>query len=461
MCRKNSKRTVVTASRWIAYQTLADWRAGRGFLEDLLADHWKTADLKREDLALSQTIVYGVFRNLRRLDFWIDRLARKGIGSLPDPVVDCLRMALFQSAHLDRVPDHAAVSETLRLCESVGLRGMKPVVNGMLRAFPGKRGELDKEIAASPDRLAVVTSHPDWLVEWAIGKWGNRKGEVWLTQNNVEPSICLRPNAARLLNPEEAERGGDRDRTAAALLVERSGMGELVGEGTAVRIPPSGDPAQLEALREGLANVQDLSAQQAVRLLDPKPGEKIFDLCAAPGGKAVQIADRTLDRAEVYAVDVNQARLARVEENLKRCGFASVKTVRRDLSEPWEDPPALADAVLLDAPCSGLGTLRRRVDLRYRIRPADIQELAAKAGQLLENASRLARPGGRLVYSTCTLTREENSDVIEGFLNKNIEEWELSERCVYPGWLEEGPGDAPDPIPDCDGAFMALLLRRR
>lgn len=453
-------RTSVSPSRWNAYQTLADWRAGKGFVEDLLFSHWLRNQPPPEDQRLSQAIVYGVFRNLLRLDFWIDRLARKGIASLPDPIVDCMRIALFQIAFLDRVPDHAAISEALHLCERIGAPGMKGVVNGMLRAFPGRRMELDREIDASPDRVVRTTSHPAWLVEWARGRWGDRKAEVWLLQNNIPPSLYLRPVATRLAPSVDLESSAERDRMMAERLIERMGIGEWAGEGSAVRIPHGVDISHLEAHRQGLANVQDLSAQQAVRLLDPKPGETIFDLCAAPGGKAIQIADLTGDKAVIYAVDSNAGRLARVAENLKRCGFDSVRTLQRDLSQPWEDPPAKADAVLLDAPCSGLGTLRRRVDLRYRIGPKDIEELAKKSEGLIEKAAELLKPGGRFVYSTCTLTREENRDTLSRFLERHPDGWELKEVREYPDWLSEGPDNIPDPIPDCDGAFMALLVRR-
>jgi 16S rRNA (cytosine967-C5)-methyltransferase len=445
----------------MAYQVLRDWHEGRGFVEDLLAAKWNDDRPKNEDLRLSQEIVYGIFRNLRLIDFWIDRTARKGISSLPEEIVDCLRIGLYQIGFLDRIPVHAAVNESVGLCRAVGFEPMKGLVNGLLRQFPTRRRDLDRTLSRDENNLAISTSHPDWLVSWATNRWGLKKAEAWLAANNRSPRIYLRPVTCRLLEPETGSDPAESQALAARRLIETIGFGEYFPESRSVLLPEGSSPRDLDAFRDGLAVVQDPSAQQAVRVLDPKPGEKIYDLCAAPGGKVLQIADWTNDRAEVLATDRSADRLRKVEENVRRCAFQSIETLCHDLLEPWPEEPDLADAVLLDAPCSGLGTLRRRVDLRYRIDPDQIRELAARSRCLLEAAAALVKPGGRLVYSTCTLTEEENEETVSEFLKVHPGEWSLEEQFVFPDWLGKVNEEIPDRIPEHDGAFVALLARRK
>lgn len=454
--QRGGPQSPASPSRRIAYSVLRNWSEGKGYVDDLLEREWKRGTYKQEDQRLSWTLAYGVFRRLRLLDFWIDRLANKGIESLPDGVVDILRMGLFQLAFLERIPVHAAVNESVLLCEVFGLGGLKGLVNALLRKFQTRRPMLDDALAKHPGRLAIETSHPDWLVAWAEERWGTTKAAAWLEDNNLQPRIYLRPISRRLLPGGMA----GSEAQAAAELAARLGVGALASGGQAVVLPNGLLPSDLEAFREGLANVQDLAAQAAVRLLAPRSGERIFDLCCAPGGKTVQLADLVGDEGGIVAVDVNRKRLKAVIENLKRCGFANVQTVCRDLQEAWPEEFEGADGVLLDAPCSGLGTLRRRVDLRYRIRREDFSELAGKAGLLLENAARLLKPGGRLVYSTCTLTREENEESVRAFLARHQGNWDLIEERLFPAWLGETGDIVPDDRPNCDASYSALLVKR-
>ena len=458
---RQQKRKPVSPARWMAYQVLRDWQEGKGFVEDLLAAKWNDDRLKNEDRRLSQEIVYGIFRNRRLIDFWIDRLARKGIVSVPEEIVDCLRIGLYQIGFLDRIPAHAAVNESVGLCQAIGFEPMKGFVNGLLRQFRSRREDLNRELSREENNLAISTSHPDWLVSWATNRWGLKKAESWLAANNRPPRIYLRPVTCRLLGLERVADPAKHETQAAHRLREVLGFGEYSLESHSVLLPEGSSPRDLDAFRKGLAVVQDPSAQQAVRVLDPKPGEKVYDLCAAPGGKTLQIADWTNDRAQILATDRSADRLRKVEESILRCGFQSVTALCHDLLDPWPEVPEPADAVLLDAPCSGLGTLRRRVDLRYRMDPDQIGELAAKSRCLLEAAAALVKPGGRLVYSTCTLTEEENEETVSGFLRMQPGSWSLEKQFVYPGWLGKQDVSIPHPIPEHDAAFVALLARHK
>ncbi len=454
------KPITVSPSRWTAYSVLSAWEEEKGFAEDLLEIQCSRARLSPVDIRLAQTLVYGVMRHLRLLDFWIDTLAERGLESLPPPVVWILRLAFFQSAFLERIPPHAITNEAVGLCEAVNVAGLKGLVNALARRLPENRVRLDQALAAHPERLAIETSHPSGMVQWAQDRFGLQKAEDWLRINNEEPRIYLRPVVSRLIpdckNPllEEARHAG------AEKLLGLLKVGEIAEDGCSVLLPSGTIPANLGPFLEGLAMVQDPAAQQAALLLAPKPGEHILDLCCAPGGKTIQLADLARGHADILAVDSGTERLKRVRENLDRCGFGAVKTECRNLLEPWENPPRNVDAVLLDVPCSGLGTLRRRVDLRYRIGPQDIKELSEKAAQLLRNAAPLVQPGGRLVYSTCTLTSEENEDRIRTFVDSSAGEWELAGEHYYPAFLVDTALPSPERWPDSDGSYCVLLRKR-
>lgn len=453
----NIRPTPVSPSRWAAYSVLADWEEGERFAEDLLEIHCGRNRLSPLDTRLAQTLVYGVLRRMRLLDFWIDRLAGQGLDSLPSPVVWILRLSFFQSAFLERIPPHAITNEAVELCQAVGVEGLKGLVNALTRRLPENRDRLDQALGNHPERLAIETSHPSGMVEWAQKRFGPEKAEAWLRANNEEPRIYLRPSVSRLLTEHKDPLALETRHKAAEKLLGLLKVGEIAEDGCSVRLPAGSVPKTLGPFLEGLAMVQDLAAQQAALLLAPKPGERILDLCCAPGGKTIQLADLSRGHAEILAVDSGADRLRRVRENLDRCGFGTVKTECRNLLTAWENPPSNVDAVLLDVPCSGLGTLRRRVDLRYRIGRKDIAELADKAAQLLSHAAPLVRPGGRLVYSTCTLTREENEDVVHTFLNETAGEWELVEEHYYPGFLLDPHAPIPEEWPDSDGAYRALM----
>lgn len=457
--RYDARMEKVSPARRAAYFVLRDWSDQKGFLDDLLERRWKAHPLSPVDRRLSQTLVYGVVRRLRFLDHFIDRLAGQGIASLPPPIVDILRLGLFQLGFLDRIPPHAAVSESVDLCAVASMPGLSGLVNALLRKFPARREELIAAAVSQPNYMAVIHSHPDWLADWAVYRFGADRAKVWMEFNATEPETFLHPVVLHLTSPEE-RRDQDRpqlEELAASRLAERI-SGALWKPGMRwVRLTESVPLAEIPAFQEGLALVQDLAARQAVRLLNPAPGETVLDLCCAPGGKTIQIADLTERQATIFAVDSNARRLRRVRENLDRVQFPEVEVVQRDLLSESPAPWGIVDAILLDVPCSGLGTLRRKVDLRYRLKPADFVELGNKALGMLKNAAHWVKPGGRIVYSTCTLTEEENESVVDRFLAESGPDWRCDQLTRSPGWLwgelAQTSGE------DSDGAFSALLFR--
>jgi 16S rRNA (cytosine967-C5)-methyltransferase len=347
--------------RAIAAQVLRD--AEKRPVDEAL-EAQRGAALSRRDRALLTTLVYGVTRWRRPLDWLIDRCAER----VHPEIRQHLRVALFQIRHLDRIPRHAAVNEAVELAKGVS-RKSAGFVNAVLR----KAAEMK-----IPDNLGLRTSHPDWLVE----RWRARFPDVEaiLAADNAVLPVTARVNRLKVKDgPDLLELEGD----------------------------PAADP-RFEA---GELTVQDETAFRVAPLLAPKPGERVLDLAAAPGGKTTHLAELMEGKGLVVAVDL-PARIGLVEEGARRLGLANIRCAAGDgasiaFAEPF-------DAVLLDAPCSNTGVLARRPDVRWRLRESDIAGAVAIQRALLENAVRLLKPGGRLVYSTCSLEPEENRVDVPG-----------------------------------------------
>lgn len=447
-------------SRWLAYSILSQWEEKKGFADHLLDENLTGSNLSLRDQRLVQTLVFGCLRHLYLLDFWIDCLAQRGKGSLPAPLLRILRLALYQSAFLDHIPQHAILAESLLLCDCLKLGGLKGLANALIRKFQAHRSDLEARLQDHPQRLSLRTSHPQWLVDWALNRFGPEKGERWLDFNNTIPRVFLKPLVSRIEPTAPPSPFSQRLVNAALHLLDQIPEASLAPDRSGLFLPAGCQISSLEAIQKGQAYIQDPGASHAVELLDPQPGEKILDLCAAPGGKTLQIADRVAGAADITAVDSQKVRLGLLEQNLKRCGFDNVGVVCRDLlADPFPES-FQAHAVLLDAPCTGLGTLRRRVDLRYRLEPTDIPELADKGFQLLTNASRWVMPGGRLVYSTCTLTAEENEQAVRRFLLAHPDAWRLETEIFTPAHLFDKAESAAHELDDSDGSYCARLTRK-
>jgi len=331
--------------------------AEKKFVDEALEDQ-RSAALSRRDKALLTTLVYGVTRWRRELDWLIDRCAER----VHPEIRQHLRLALFQIRHLDKIPRHAAVNEAVELAKGVS-RKSAGFVNAVLR----KAADLDL-----PDTIGVRTSHPDWLIERWRGRFGGRDLDAILAADNAILPLTIRPNPLKATGPIEVE----------------------------------GDPAADPRFAEGFYTVQDETSMKVAPLLDPKPGERVLDLCAAPGGKTTHLAELLGGKGVVVAVDLPD-RIGLVAESAKRLGLVNVECVAGDgatiaFREAF-------DAVLVDAPCSNTGVLARRPDVRWRLKERDIAGAAAIQRRLLANAARLLKPGGRLVYSTCSLEPEENA----------------------------------------------------
>ena len=441
--------------REIAARVLGQ-RAGGEFVEALLERALAPAALSPPDRHLCQELAYGVVRWQATLD-WL--ISRKTAGRTQKAALqNLLRLGLYQIFWLERIPNHAAVNETVELAKQSGFGPQSGFVNavlrGYLREFDSTRAALD-ELKRTRPHLGY--SHPEWLAARWQQRWGPGLTGRLLEWDNLPPKTFARVNAlktdpGRLLTQWRNE-NVDYDFFRRDWL-EDNLVFELKSH------PPL---AALPSFQQGLFYVQDPSTLLAPRQLDPQPGETVLDFCAAPGGKLTFLAQLMRNQGRLLAHEVSPERLRLVNENCARLGVACVKPVLPDGVAPApasvgsEGPasppvplsaalaPRTADKVLLDAPCSNTGVMRRRVDLRWRIRPEEIERLRSTQLDLLRQAVRLLRPGGRLVYSTCSLEPEENQAVLETLLREQSELRLEHQRELRP--FEDG----------VDGGYVAQL----
>jgi 16S rRNA (cytosine967-C5)-methyltransferase len=418
--------------------------------------------LPAADRALATELVYGVTRWRGRLDHVIDHLSTTPAAELPPWIRNILRMGVYQLLHLDRIPARAVVSEGVALAREFGHRGTAALANAVLRRAVAEAGRVPLPGPEEGDarRLAVEGSHPEWLVARWLGQFGSEETERLCRVDNEPAPLTLRVNLWRT-TPAEA---------AAALACEgvRTVPGRLFPEALVARAGPP--LRELEAYRCGMVSAQDEGAMVASRVLAPEPGWLVVDACAGAGGKTTHLAELMRNRGRVVAVDPYRHKVRLLEGAARRLGLGIIETRCADARTlPTSELAGRADAVLVDAPCSGLGVLRRRPDLRWRLKEEDLPRLVRLQKEILRAASSCVRPGGVLVYSTCTIERSENQEVVEGFLAESHEFTmdNAARRLAGAGVgtrgltaLSEGPYLTSGPQSGGpDGFFVARLVR--
>ena len=376
-----------------------------GEARDLGATREATRD---RDAALATELTLGVLRWQRLLDFLLDKHTRKPVGELDLEVRLALRLGIYQLCFLTRVPARAAVDESVELVKRYGKRSAAGLVNAVLRRAADeqekKKGQTRVLVLpagmAAAERLGIYWSHPTWMVERWLRQFGEEKTTALLEMNNLVPRLCC-----------SVYDEGRAEEIAAEL--RKKGMRVEPGRWLRASLTVSGgNPAESQAFREGAISIQDEASQMVALLLDARKGERVLDLCAAPGGKTVVLARQVGTAGHVVAADLHGNRLAGMREQLQRVGAENVSLARLDGTEAL---PLVGqfERALVDAPCSGTGTLARNPEIRWRLRPEDLSDLHGRQVKLLCNALDQLKPGGRVVYSTCSLEPEENEWVVQ------------------------------------------------
>jgi len=440
----------VSAARRSAFEILRRVEAESAFASVLLAT--LDANMREDDRALCHELVFGVLRRRLWLDRSIEHFGNRAAQRLDLPVRLALEIGLYQLRFLTRIPPSAAVNESVNLVRASRVKSATSVVNAVLRRAT-RETDYDPatEIQDSIEKLSTETSHPRWMIE----RWINAVGfdeTVEFARTNNQPA----PTAFRLTAKAQRD---ERTRKRVAHELESTGA-----ELTPSRIPPESwritgaGSTTRKLVDEGLIYLQDEASQLLTHLLQVEPGHRVLDVTAAPGSKATHIVARAPE-ATVVTGDIHPHR-ARTMQRLAQKQDARIHVVLHDATKPFPFPDESFDRVLLDAPCSGTGTLRRNPEIRYRLAPEDIVQLASQQTLMLSNSARVLRRGGWLIYSTCSVEPEENERVVEGFLATQREF--VKTRLNAPTQLETPEGYVRTwPNRDgCDGFFMAGLERR-
>ncbi len=452
--------------REIAARILGKRRFSDEYTETLLERALAPARLSSADRGLTQELVFGIIRWQETLD-WL--IARKTQGREQKPgLQDLLRLGLYQIFWLDRIPDHAAVHETVEQAKRDGFGSQAGFINAVLRGYLRENEEtraLLNELKTSQPALGY--SHPEWLVTRWQKQFGDERTRQLLEFNNTPPKTFARINALNFGKasaaaeekrvhrgvPEKIAEAGDflafwRDEGVEYDFVSR----DWTGDGLVFELKSHPPLAMMESFQKGWFYIQDPSTLLAVRQLDPQPGETILDLCAAPGGKTTFIAQLMNNQGRIIAHDNVPDRLKLIQENITRLGVTCAETTSSldslaSHSEATAARPSPLDRILVDAPCSNTGVLRRRVDLRWRIQPDEIERLRATQLDLLQKSAARLKPGGTLVYSTCSLEPEENTALVQQFL------------AMQPGFKLERERQLLPFVDGVDGAYVARMVK--
>lgn len=400
--------------RQLAYQGLK--AIHRGAYADVALSRVMPKTIPDADRRLLTELLYGSVRRQRTLDVLIDQFAKKPAHQQPPDLRTLLHLGLYQLRYLDHIPDAAAIFTTVELAKQNQLSGLSGVVNGLLRQYTRVAANHHDPLKLPSDpiqRLGILYSYPDWIVQVWLDQLGPEETEKLCDYCNQPPHIDLRINSLK------TDRESVRSQLAAAGVTTTP----LPRLPQALRIEgKSGPITQLPGFQEGLWTVQEASAQLVGHLLNPQPGAIALDICAAPGGKTTHMAELMKNNGEIWACDRTPSRLRKLKQNLLRLEIDTVQIWTGD-SRQLPDHIPLADYVLVDAPCSGLGTLHRHADARWRQTPDNIQDLSILQLDLLLKGAQKVKSGGSLLYSTCTLHPQENENVIDQFLTQ-MPQWQ-------------------------------------
>lgn len=459
----SAKRPVISAARKIAFETLRRVEAEGAYATDVLHSELD-ASISVADAALATELTLGVLRWRGLLDFLLERLLKKPVARLDLPVALALRIGLYQLRFLERIPARAAVNESVEMVKLARKTSAASLVNAVLRKAAAESAEPAEKFLPPglppAIRLSILHSHPVWLVERWLANFGEARTVALLEANNRAPRLSISLSDAS--QRDEIA----RELVDAGLQIE---PGKLLNSAFAVK---GGSVIRTTAFRDGRISIQDEASQAIPFLLDVHAGDRVLDLCAAPGGKTPTLARAAGPRAIVLASDLHAHRLHAMRTQFARLGLGNIAFAQLDAVE---DLPFSArfDRILVDAPCSGTGTLARHPEIRWRLRPEQIGEFHGLQVKILRNATAELAPGGRLVYSTCSLEPEENEAVVAEVLAhdsslkrvpasdaERILQPRLAPGVAAPSFFNEDaqfhtfPGNLP-----IDGFFAAILAK--
>ncbi len=361
------------------------------------------SELSPVDRGFATELVYGVLKNRTRLDFIISKYSKQKLKKISDWIINILRMGVYQIVFLDKVPLSAAVNESVKLAKRYGHQASSGFVNGVLRNV-GRSGDV--QYPEGREYYEVFYSHPKWLVDMLFDQYGE-DAKVIIENNNKVPATTVRVNALTTTADDVI-----KALTEKGITVEKTKCENIL------KITGFGDISKLPQYVDGLITPQGLSSYMAAEAVEPNNGEVIMDLCSAPGGKTTAMAEMCGDGAKIYAFDLFDHKIELINNNCKRLGIKNVTAKAQDGTVLMEDFVGKADKILADVPCSGLGIIRKKPDIKWNKETSDFDAIISIQKKILENAEKYLKKDGTLVYSTCTVNKNENELVAEEFATK-------------------------------------------
>ena len=439
-----------------ALQIILQLNTGHSRARDLLDKTIREQKLVDPEKSFLAELVYGSIRRRGNLDWIISQLVHRGkLARLKPEIVEILRLGLYQIMFLNSVPEYAAVNESVKLAKKYGNIGLAGLVNAVLRQAVRIKDSISyPDIQANPVKhVASKYSHPEWMVKRWIKRFGVSETIQLCSANNLHAPLYIRANFLKITRDKLIH---ELEKEGATVVASQN-----IDEGIKF-IELNSTLNELSSFKQGWFQVQDESSMFASHILDPQPGEFIIDLCAAPGGKTTHIGEIMQNRGKILAFDIDSRRLSLLTETCERLGITIVQAIEAD-ARKLDEHIEKADRVLVDAPCAGLGVLRRRIETRWRRQLEELKIFPETQYEILSSASNYVKPSGVLVYCTCTIEPEENQQVVEKFLKSNTEFY--IEKINIPA-LEKIGGISPEGYMqtyphkhDMDGFFAARMRR--
>ena len=398
-------------SREVALNILIDINVNGAFSNYSINRHLRRKEnIKDENLI--REIVYGVIENLLYIDYIISKASKIKIRKIHSTILEILRMGVYQITFMDKIPDRAAVNEAVNLSKKRGHKGVSGYVNGVLRNVSRNKEELMKiDQKNRIDCLSIKYSHPQWMIGTWVDEYGYEFTERLCKENNGKPRLNLRVNTLKTTREKLMEKLSSYGYIVHKTLYAKDGI--TVDNPTRI--------TEIDEFGSGFFIIQDESSMLASQIANPKENSLILDLCSAPGGKATHLGQLMNNKGQIISRDIYDHKLKLVKQNANRLGINIIKTEKFDATKLDENLIGKVDYCVVDAPCSGLGIIRRRPEIKWNREMKDIEELNKIQEKILDNAKKYVKPGGIIIYSTCTIGNRENLDRIHKFLGKNRE----------------------------------------
>lgn len=423
-------------ARELAINILYKIENGESYSNIEIDKEFSKSDLEPIDKALASELVYGVLTWKITLDEIIQRYSSIKLKKISAWILNILRIGIYQIVFLDRIPESAAVNESVKLARKYGHEASTRFTNAILRKI--EKNEMEKlvdylstKVLMEDELISIITSHPLWLVNELLKEYDKKFLTALLNANNIKPCITLRANSLKTKRDELVK------------LLELKGF-----ECTAGKLKDSIYVKRMNDFTNQLYTVQDEAAQLAALKLNPLPGETVLDACAAPGGKTTYLAELMQNNGEIDAWDIHSHRVELIKELANKLGINIIHAVQKDASEYTASLDKYYDKILLDVPCTGIGVIRKKPDIKWTRKPEDMEELLIIQEKILNTCSNYLKNGGKLVYSTCTIFEKENRLQVEKFLQKHTEFTLIEELKLYPH------------VDNTDGFYIAVLERK-